>query len=341
MGSSTDTSGDRKVPDTVGPVSGPVVRRWRMPWAQMIACLVILAGTGVFLYPHIASWFSQKEQSRVLGVSQEWIGQPPHDDANYKAEQIANAHRYNDALASGAQLKANERIPVGDGASSDDSLVYQNILAISDTGFMGRLRYDALKIDLPIYHGTSEETLLRGVGHLEGTSLPVGGIGTRAVLTAHRGLPTATLFNELNRAAKGDIITVSVLDQVLSYRVVESRVIEPHETEAIRADPDRDLLTLVTCTPLGVNSHRILVTAERIVPTPQKEIAAAEAAPDLPGFPWWAVVLGAVVVFVVVYVWWSGYPSKKVTGKKATGRKAGGKNPSDKTGGAGKSPVTK
>lgn len=331
MSSSTGTVRDRMVPDAVGDDSGRVARRWRMPWAQMIACLVILVGTAVFLYPYTASWFSQKEQSRVLGMSQEWLEQPPHDDADYRAEQIERAHRYNDALASGAQLIANGNVPVGDGASSDETLIYNEVLAISDIGFMGRLRYDALKIDLPIYHGTSDETLKHGVGHLEGTSLPVGGIGTRSVLTAHRGLPTATLFNELNRAAKGDVITVSVLDQVLSYRVIESRVIEPHETEAILPDPDRDLLTLVTCTPLGVNSHRILVTAERITPTPTEEIAAAEAAPDLPGFPWWAVILGAVIVFVVVYVWRSGYPPKKASDKKAARRKAN-REAGDRTG---------
>ncbi|MFT3944237.1 MAG: class C sortase [Ancrocorticia sp.] len=341
MGSSTDTSGDCKVPDTVGPVSGPVARRWRMPWPQLIACLVILVGTAVFLYPHMASWFSQKEQSRVLGMSHEWLEQPPNDEASHRAEQIAKAHRYNEALASGAQLKANERVPVGDGASSDESLVYENILSFADNGFMGRLRYDALEIDLPIYHGTSEDTLLRGVGHLEGTSIPVGGVGTRAVLTAHRGLPTATLFNELNRAVKGDIVTVAVLDQVLSYRVIESRVVEPDETEAILPDPDQDLLTLVTCTPLGVNSHRILVTAERITPTPSEEIAAAEAAPDLPGFPWWAVILGAVIVFVVVYVWWSGYPPKKVGGKKVAGRRAGGAKSGGEVGGVGATTGTK
>lgn len=311
-GASEETSEGNGIPNPSGSELGAATRSWRMPWAAMIACLVILAGTAVFLYPYTASWFSQKEQSRVLGMSQELIEQPPHDDPNYRAEQIERAHRYNDALASGAQLIANGNVPVGDGASSDDTLIYSEVLAISDSGFMGRLRYDALNIDLPIYHGTSEETLKRGVGHLEGTSLPVGGIGTRSVLTGHRGLPTATLFNELNRAEEGDVITVSVLDQVLSYRVVESRVIEPQQTEAILPDPDRDLLTLVTCTPLGINSHRILVTAERITPTPADEIAAAEATPDLPGFPWWAVALGAVIVFFVVYVWRSGYPPKKV-----------------------------
>ena len=330
MSSSTDTVQDRKAPDAAGD-SGQAARRWRMPWPQLIACLAILVGTAVFLYPHAASWFSQKEQSRVLGMSQQWMEQPPNDDADYRVEQIERAHNYNDALASGAQLIANENVPVGEGASSDETLIYDEILSISDSGFMGRLRYDALKIDLPVYHGTSDETLKHGVGHLEGTSLPVGGIGTRSVLTAHRGLPTATLFNDLDRASAGDIITVSVLDLVLSYRVIESRVIEPHETEAILPDPDQDLLTLVTCTPLGVNSHRILVTAERITPTPAEEITAAEATPDLPGFPWWAVILAVVIVFVVVYVWRSGYPPKKASGKKAAGRKAN-REAGDRTG---------
>ena len=155
------------------------------------------------------------------------------------------------------------------------------------------------------------ETLERGIGHLEGTSLPVGGVGTRAVLTAHRGLPTATLFNELDRAAIGDTFTIAVLDQVLTYQVVESKVIQPDETEAILADPDRDLVTLVTCTPLGINSHRILVTAERITPTPAKEIAAAAAKPELPGFPWWVVILGGVVLLLGTYVWSAGYPPRR------------------------------
>lgn len=240
-------------------------------------------------------------------MAQQQLKVPPNSDAAFRAERLARAHAYNDALASGAIFRANENVATGDGTSSDDTLIYDEILNVTDTGFMGRLRYDALTIDLPIYHGTSDETLTRGVGHLEGTSLPVGGIGSRSVLTAHRGLPTATLFNDLNRAAVGDTFTVSVLDEVLTYRVFETKVIDPGDTEAILADPDRDLVTLVTCTPLGINSHRILVTAERITPTPLKEIAAAMAVPELPGFPWWAVAFGGVFVGLGVYVWRSGY----------------------------------
>lgn len=282
-------------------------RRWRAPWGQVAACVAILVGTSVFLYPHVASWFSQKEQSRVTELAQQALESPPNDDAAFRAERIEQAHEYNRALASGALLAANSRVPVGEGTSSNESLTYEEILDVTGTGFMGRLRYEALAIDLPIYHGTSDESLNRGVGHLEGTSLPVGGIGTRSVLTAHRGLPTATLFNDLDEARAGDDFTISVLDQVLTYRVVETQVIEPHETESVLADPSRDLVTLVTCTPLGINSHRILVTAERITPTPLEDIAAASAPPELPGFPWWAVAFSVAIVTLGVYLWRAGY----------------------------------
>ncbi len=284
--------------------------KWKFPKLQAVACLVILIGVGVFLYPSVASWFSQKEQSRVTEMAQAQLDLPPNDDQAYRTERIAEAHRYNDALASGALLQANANVPVGDGTSSDESLDYNTILDITDNGFMGRLKYDALAIDLPIYHGTSDDTLARGIGHLEGTSLPVGGIGTRTVLTAHRGLPTATLFNELDRAEVGDTFTVAVLDQVLTYRVIETRVIDPGDTEAVLADRDRDLATLITCTPLGINSHRILVTAERITPTPVGDVVAATAVPELPGFPWWAVWLGLTVILLATYIWRVGYPPK-------------------------------
>lgn len=285
----------------------PAPRRWRMPWLQLTACLIILAGTCVFLYPHVASWFSQRDQSRVVELSREWMQQPPYNDSAYRAEQLARAHRYNKALASGAVYAANTHVATSKGRSVDKSLDYWKLLNAEGNGYMGRVRYDRLAIDLPIYHGTADETLAHGVGHLEGTSLPVGGVGERAVLTAHRGLPTATLFSDLDRATLGDTFTVSVLDEALSYRVIKTQVIKPDETEAILPDPDRDLVTLVTCTPLGINSHRILVTGERIIPTPAEDVVAAAAAPDLPGFPWWAVVLGGVTVLVSVYVWRCGY----------------------------------
>lgn len=272
------------------------------PWLQILAGLLIVAGMAIFLYPQTASWFNQREQSKVTASVMSQLQQPPNNDAAFRARQFELVHQYNEALASGAVLNAGANIAVGDGVSSNDQLVYNELLSVGDNGFMGRMKYDSLGIDLPIYHGTSEETLRHGIGHLEGTSLPVGGEGTRSVLTAHRGLPEATLFNELDRAEVGDRFTVSVLDQVLTYEVTETQVISPDDTQAIMAEPGQDLITLITCTPLGINSHRILVTAERVTPTPEADIVAAAVMPDIPGFPWWAVIFGATVLVAGTYI---------------------------------------
>lgn len=278
---------------------------------QLLACIMVFAGACVVMYPHAAAWFSQKEQSAVTARAQAVLEQPPNNDAVFREEAIRAAHTYNDALASGALLAAHATVPTGDGSSTDSSLRYDEMLNSTNDGFMGRLRYDALGIDLPIFHGTDSHTLTRGVGHLEGTSLPVGGLGTRSVLTAHRGLPTATLFTNLDQANIGDTLSVSVLNEVLTYTVVDTQVIKPERTESLVADPNRDLITLVTCTPLGINSHRILVTAERMTPTPPDEIAAAAAAPDLPGFPWWIVVCGGLLVVLTAYIYRVGYAPRQ------------------------------
>lgn len=295
--------------EEIAPTPRTLRRHWLMPWRTLAASVVILVGVGVFLYPQVASWFSQREQSRATEVAQAQLEEPPNDNPVVKQVGLDVAHAYNDALASGAILNANAHVAVGDGTSTDESLVYGDILNATGSGFMGRLLYSALAIDLPIYHGTSDQTLEHGVGHLEGTSLPVGGIGTRAVLTAHRGLASAKLFTDLDKAQMGDTFTVSVLDQVLTYQVVDIQVIQPEDTEELLADPNRDLVTLVTCTPLGINSHRILVTAQRVTPTPERDVVAAHAKPDLPGFPWWAVILGAVVLALAAYVWAAGRQS--------------------------------
>jgi len=287
-------------------------RSWVFPTVPAVASLVILIGTLVFIYPQTASWFSQKEQSKVTELGQQALRKPPNNNATYREAQFEQARKYNDALISGAIMPANSNIPVGEGTSTDESFTYTELLRINDEGVMGRIKYDSLGIDLPIYHGTSEKTLKKGVGHLEGTSLPIGGDGTRSVLTAHRGLPEATLFNELDRAAVGDTFTVSVLGEVLTYRVIETRVIKPEDTQAVLPEEGRDLISLITCTPLGVNSHRIFVTAERITPTPVADIEAAQAAPEIPGFPWWAVMLGGAVLALTAYVWRSGYTEAKL-----------------------------
>src|SRR5690606_28125561 len=162
---------------------------------------------------------------------------------------------------------------------------------------MARIKIPAIDADLPIFHGTSDSVLQQGIGHLEGSSLPVGGVGTHSVLTGHRGLATSTLFTHLDLMEGGDTFTIETLGEVLSYRVATIKVVQPDETESLYPQAGKDLVTLITCTPLGINSERILVTGERVLPTPHADAVSAAQPPAAP-FPWWAVQLGGGVVVV-------------------------------------------
>lgn len=144
------------------------------------------------------------------------------------------------------------------------------------------------------------------MGHLQGTSLPVGRPGTRAVLTGHRGLANATVFTPLDKVKVGDTFSVDVLGEVFTYRVFDYTVASLHDTEEIRAVPDKDLMTLITCTPLGVNTQRILATGERVTPAPAPDLDAVNKHPDVPGSPWWLVGYGAGLAAIGVWAWRSG-----------------------------------
>lgn len=270
------------------------------PLLAVVASVLALVGVLVLIYPSAAAWFSQLEQSRVISEIGSGNGQQP---LGALASEIARAQSYNDALVGGALLEENRNVPAGTGALAEGtSDAYEDLLAADAEGVMGRLRVPSIDLDLPIYHGTDDATLARGVGHLEGTSLPVGGASQHSVLTAHRGLATSELFTNLDRVDVGETFTVEVFGEVLVYRVVESRVVRPDQTESLFPHAGADLVTLVTCTPLGINSHRILVTGERILPTPQADIDRAGEGADAPGFPWWAAgVLGSVCA-VAIYL---------------------------------------
>lgn len=176
---------------------------------------------------------------------------------------------------------------------------------------MARIVIPSIHVSLPIYHGTDSRTLTEGVGHLFGTSLPIGGPSTHSVLTGHTGLSTATMFDNLNQLKKGDVFYVSSLGQTLKYEVNDITVVKPEETDSLRKVPGRDLVTLITCTPYGVNSHRLLVTGERVPMDPTA--AAAEEAKALPApMQTWmkaiivaVVIILAVVVGILVRLWWT------------------------------------
>lgn len=254
------------------------------------------------IYPSGSGWITQYNQSKFVQDYNKLV-QSAHPTA---LEQLADARRYNDALSSGALLEANSNIPTGSGTSSNGVLPYRDML-VAGNGVMSRLKIPAIDLDLPIYHGTSEDTLLKGLGHLEGTSLPVGGVNTHSVVTGHRGLASATMFTHLDKVQVGDQFSFETFGEVLVYSVTSTKVVAPQETETLRQEAGKDLVTLVTCTPLGINTHRILVTAERITPTPPNAVEQASAKPTTPHFPWWIVFLGLAVTATGLYLWRAGY----------------------------------
>ncbi|MGO4680907.1 class C sortase [Microbacterium sp. 2MCAF23] len=286
------------------PVPGP---RWQMPWMTAILAVIAFAGLLLLMYPTVASWWSQYNQSQLIVKVDSEVGGAAE---GMRATELAEARAYNKALVGGALVAAGSRNPTSSSAAAP-GFDYQSLLHADADGVMARLRVPSIGVDLPIYHGTADSTLAKGVGHLEGTSLPVGGEDQHAVLTAHRGLAGATLFDNLDQVKVGDTFTVEVFGQVLTYRVRDTRVVLPEETQALYPQAGEDLVTLVTCTPLGINSHRILVTGERVTPTPQKDLDAAGAVPDIPGFPWWAPIIGGSLIVLAGLVVASGRPRRE------------------------------
>ncbi|WP_217177667.1 class C sortase [Streptomyces sp. AC495_CC817] len=282
-------------------IAQPRRRRGARPWRpsplSWVAVLAGVVGAGVFLYPHAAAWTSAVNQAQIVAEHQSGIV----DAGDDMGQALAEARAYNDALTAGVDLEANSRLPTGVG-STDSALSYENMLSIGGGDVMARIRIPKIGVDLPVFHGTSDATLLKGAGHLQGSHLPVGGEGTHAVITAHRGLADATMFSDLDGVGIGDRFTIEVLDQVLTYEIVEKRVVAPEDTDSLRPTPGADLVTLVTCTPLGINTHRILVTGARVTPTPEADVAAAGRPSGVPGFPWWLVAAGSAVLLAALVI---------------------------------------
>lgn len=282
-------------------------RRWRVPVLPLIVALVFLSGVVTVMYPTAAAWVHQKNQSQMLVEMGGELEQLPPAGLD---REIELAHRYNDLLTGGATVGSWANLPQAEGSSSGDLPDYRNLLHANATGMMARVRIPAIDVDLPIYHGTSDAVLMEGVGHLQGTALPVGGPSTHSVLTAHRGLASAEMFTNLDEVQVGDTFTVETFGEVLTYQVRQTQVVDPSETEKLYPLPGADLITLVTCTPLGINTQRILVTGERVTPTPIEDLRSAGQVPDIPGFPWWAVIVGGSVLVLGGYVYLMGRPRR-------------------------------
>ena len=237
------------------------------------ALALFVGGAAVFCYPAISNYLNQKNQSRVVQTYEETVA--AQDDA-LLAEEWAKAEEYNENLAGDP---VHDPFVPGSGYALPDN--YLDVLNID--GVMGRITIPKIGVDLPIYHGTDAETLEKGVGHIESTSLPIGGEYRHAVLTGHRGLPSAELFTRLDELEPGDQFYLHVLDATLAYQVDQILTVEPQELETLVAEPGQDYVTLVTCTPYGINTHRMLVRGTRVPYVPEAEQSTQAAAAHLLG----------------------------------------------------------
>ena len=220
-------------------------------FSTVLLVLVFLVGLGVMLYPTVSDAVNRAHQTRAVSDYTNRIEEMSQQDFS---AWFRKAEAYNKALAQDPEaLYLPESLPD-----------YWGTLDVTGTGIMGYLSIPKINVSLPVYHGTEEAVLQIGVGHLEGSSFPIGGKSTHAVLSAHRGLPSSRLFTDLDQLEKGDIFEITVLDRVLTYEIDDISIVLPQDAEGLLVKEGEDLVTLMTCTPYGINSHRLLVRGRRI-----------------------------------------------------------------------------
>ena len=242
----------------------------------IIILLFFLVGLSLLLYPFVANQWNNYRQSRLISSYDNTVSQMESEGSiDYEAEW-ERAHAYNEALLPSI---LPDSFAVAE-ASDEPDEEYMACLNIAGDEMMGTVEIPKINIELPIYHTTDETVLERAAGHLEGSSLPVGGESTHAVISAHRGLPSASLFTDLDQLEEGDHFLLHVLDDTLAYEVDKISVVEPEETQDLAVEEGEDLVTLLTCTPYGVNSHRLLVRGHRV---PYEPEAIADEQPPLFG----------------------------------------------------------
>lgn len=249
----------------------------------------VLIGTGLMLYPLFSEWYTQKVQADIQTVYQESVEQFDNDELNTAREV---AQRYNYKLRT-VQFKVN--------AVVED---YEDLLNLSGNGVMGSVEIPAIDVDLPIYHTVHDNVLQKGAGHMKGSSLPIGGASTHAVISAHSGMAGAKMFTDLDKLEEGDLFFLHVLGETLAYEVDLIQITTPSDIDAIRIAEGEDYVTLLTCTPYGVNTHRLLVRGRRVELTAE-EIQAEETNVEQEPSTWKhkyleAILLGAAIAIAIL-----------------------------------------
>ncbi len=229
----------------------PKKKKKRISVSTILLVLILLTGVGVLAYPTVSDWWNSMHASRAIAG---YVDTVEDLSAEEREEMLAAAKAYNDSLTPGVHLNLTDQ----------ELSAYNKLLDITGTGIMGYVQIPVIDVLLPVYHTTDESVLQIAIGHIPGSSLPVGGYTCHTVLSGHRGLPSARLLTDLDRLAVGDIFTITTLDQTITYMVDQIRIVLPEETQDLAIERGKDFCTLVTCTPYGVNSHRMLVRGTRI-----------------------------------------------------------------------------
>ena len=225
--------------------------------STIILFAVFLVGLGLLLYPTVSDWWNSFHQTYAIANYAEVAAGLSEEES---ARLLQQAQEYNESLLS----KPNPLVP-----SEEELAVYGDVLNVTSDGIMGYIEIPKIKCNLPIHHGVGEEVLQTAIGHIPGTSLPIGGPSTHCVVSGHRGLPSAKLFTDLDQMVPGDIFMVQTLNETLTYEVDQIRIVEPQEVNDLTIIPGGDYMTLVTCTPYGINSHRLLVRGVRTENLPE------------------------------------------------------------------------
>lgn len=221
-------------------------------WGTVVLVLILLVGLSLLLYPTFSDYWNSFHQTQAIASYSKEVSQL--DDETFE-ELKEEAIAYNNSL-----IGKSNRLNL----SKADEKEYESLLDVTGTGIMGYIEISKIRCSLPIYHGTDDAVLQIAIGHISGSSLPVGGESTHCVLSGHRGLPSAKLFSKLDQLEVGDTFVLRVLDDVLTYEVDQILIVEPQEINSLQIEEGKDLCTLVTCTPYGVNTHRLLVRGHRI-----------------------------------------------------------------------------
>jgi sortase A len=219
---------------------------------NIIFGIIFIIGICIFLYPSVSNYINSKNQSRVISTYQDAMSSMTTEDYTGLWDK---AIAYNEALA-----EKTMNFELSDAELEE----YNSILDATGTGVIGYIEIENIGVNLPIYHGTEESVLQVGIGHLEGTSFPTGTASTHAVLSGHRGLPSSKLFSDLDQMIVGDTFLLHILNQTFAYQVDQINIVLPNEAQELAIQPDKEYVTLVTCTPYGVNTHRLLVRAKRV-----------------------------------------------------------------------------